>query len=79
MWPRHLNRFIQEFAGRQNVRDRDTIDLMAALVEGMGGKRLAYEALTEPNGLSSGVRGNRYPALPPDGRRRELVDCAAGG
>ena len=54
--PKHLDRYVQEFAGRHNLRDEDTIDIMGALVSGMEGKRLTYEMLIAPNGLASGAR-----------------------
>ena len=31
MSPKHLNRYVVEFAGRQNIRDLDTVKQMAAL------------------------------------------------
>lgn len=40
--PKHLHRYVSEFAGRHNVRDKDTIDQMRDLVAGMVGKRLMY-------------------------------------
>ena len=43
--PKHLHRYVSEFAGRHNVRDKDTIDQMRALVAGMVGKRLMYADL----------------------------------
>ena len=43
----HLHRYIQEFAGRHNIRDKDTLDQMRDLVAGMVGKRLMYKELTE--------------------------------
>ena len=46
MSPKHLNRYIREFSGRHNVRDRDTIDQMAGVVAGMVGRRLMYKDLT---------------------------------
>ena len=55
MSPKHLNRYIQEFAGKHNLRDMDTIDIMGALVVGMDGKNLQYEDLIADNGLSSGA------------------------
>ena len=55
--PKHLDRYVQEFAGRHNLRDEDTIDIMGAVASGMEGKRLTYEMLTAPNGLPSGARG----------------------
>ena len=42
---RHLERYVREFTGRNNIRDKDTIDQMAALVRGMVGKRLQYRDL----------------------------------
>lgn len=58
MSPKHLERYCQEFAGRHNARDADTIDQMTGIVEGMAGKRLRYEDLTADNGLDSGARGS---------------------
>ncbi len=43
--PKHLHRYVAEFAGRQGVRDLDTIDQMSALVLGIQGKRLKYADL----------------------------------
>ena len=43
----HLHRYIQEFAGRHNIRDKDTLDQMRDLVAGMVGKRLMYKDLIE--------------------------------
>ena len=54
---KHLDRYVQEFAGRHNARDADTINQMAVVVAGMTGKRLRYHELTADNGLSSGARG----------------------
>ena len=53
---KHLNRYVQEFAAKHNLRDQDTAELMASVVLGMDGKRLPYKALKADNGLSSGVR-----------------------
>ena len=55
--PKHLDRYVQEFAGKHNLRDADTPDQMRTLVERMDGKRLTYDELTAPNGLDSGARG----------------------
>ena len=38
----HLHRYVQEFAGRHNLREKDTIEQMHDLVAGMVGKRLMY-------------------------------------
>ena len=43
--PKHLDRYVREFAGRHNLRDLETIDQMAALVRCMVGKRLTYRDL----------------------------------
>ena len=43
--PKHLQRYVDEFAGRHGVRERNTIDQMGALVEGMVGKRITYREL----------------------------------
>ncbi len=44
---KHLNRYVQEFAGRYNIRELDTPDQMARVVRGMEGKRLKYRDLTK--------------------------------
>ena len=45
--PKHLHRYVSEFAGRHNIRDKDTIDQMRNLVAGMVGKRLMYSELIQ--------------------------------
>ena len=45
MSPKHLDRYVAEFAGRHNVRDDDTIDQMTNLVAAMTGKKLMYKDL----------------------------------
>lgn len=42
---KHLQRYVAEFAGRQNVRSLDTIEQMCALTLGMVGKTLRYKDL----------------------------------
>lgn len=39
---KHLNRYVREFAGRNYIRDLDTIEQMAALARGFIGRRLRY-------------------------------------
>ena len=42
---RHLHRYVNEFAGRHNVRSMDTVDQMETLVRNWEGKRLRYRDL----------------------------------
>ena len=44
---KHLHRYINEFAGRNNVRDLDTLDQMTLLTLGMLGRRLRYRDITD--------------------------------
>ena len=53
---KHLQRYVDEFAGRHNVRNRDTLDMMNGIVSGMVGKQLSYAELIAGNGLDSGAR-----------------------
>ena len=57
--PKHLHRYAKEFAGRNNIRDFDTLNQMRHMVAHMTGKRLTYKALKAPHpqGLSSHARG----------------------
>ena len=56
MSPKHLNRYVHEFAGKHNLRDMDTVAQMAVVAAGLIGKRLMYRQLIEDNGLPSGAR-----------------------
>ena len=56
MSPKHLQRYVNEFAGRHNNRSKNTIDQMKGFVSGMVGKRLRYVDLIASNGLPSGAR-----------------------
>lgn len=42
---KHLQRYVNEFAGKQNIRERDTIDQMVHVVAGLVGRRLIYREL----------------------------------
>ena len=54
--PKYLARYVQEFAGKHNLRDKDTLAQMAVVALGLAGKRLRYRELIADNGLSSGAR-----------------------
>ena len=41
----HLHRYVEEFAGRNNIRDLDTLAQMAHIADRMIGKRLRYQDL----------------------------------
>ena len=56
MSAKHLQRYVNEFSGRHNVRDADTIDQMGGVIAGMVGRRLMYRDLIADNGLASGAR-----------------------
>ncbi len=45
MSPKHLGRYVREFAGRHNQRDMDTADQMRAVARGLALKRLRYKDL----------------------------------
>ena len=46
MSPKHLQRYVNEFGGRHNIRCLNTIDQMRAIIQGLEGKRLKYGELT---------------------------------
>ena len=45
MSAKHLNRYVSEFAGRQNMRSKDTLEQMALCIENMERKKLRYQDL----------------------------------
>ncbi|MCZ0935998.1 MAG: IS1595 family transposase [Gemmatimonadetes bacterium] len=51
--PKHLQRYVDTFAGRQNVREMDTLAQMQHVVAGMVGRRLMYRDLIADNGRSA--------------------------
>ena len=56
MSPKHLNRYVQEFASKHNMRESDTLAQMRDTVARMIGRRLRYHDLIADNGLCSGAR-----------------------
>ena len=54
---KHMQRYVDEFTGRHNMRDLDTKDQMALVSMSMVGKSLRFKDLIEDNGLPSGARG----------------------
>ena len=58
--PKHLQRYVAEFATRHNLRPQDTAAMMSETVARMNGKRLTYAALTA-NTLSMAVPAHDEP------------------
>ena len=54
--PKHLNRYVQEFAGKHNVRELGTVAQMRNTVARLIGRSLLYRDLIAYNGLVSGAR-----------------------
>ena len=54
--PKHLNRYIQEFAGKHNLRESGTLDQMRDTVARLVGRRLLLRDLVADSGLSSLAR-----------------------
>ena len=43
---KHLNWYVNQFTGKHNIREQDTIDRTKSIVQGMVGKRCKFENLT---------------------------------
>ena len=56
MSPKHLDRYVQEFAGKHNIRDSGTLAQMRDTVTRIIGRNLLYRDLIADNGLPSGAR-----------------------
>ena len=54
--PKHLNRYVQEFAAKHNMRELDTVDQMREVVLRLMGRTLSYRRLIADNGLYSAAR-----------------------
>ncbi len=52
--PKHLQRYVHEFAGKHNIRDSGTLVQMRDTAARLVGRRLLYRNLVADNGLSSG-------------------------
>ena len=52
--PKHLQRYVSEFAGKHNVRESGTLAQMRDAAARLVGRRLLYRDLIAPNGLPSG-------------------------
>ena len=57
--PKHLDRYVQEFAGKHNIREADTLQQMALVALKMSGRPLKYHDLIADNGLDSGRENRR--------------------
>ena len=56
MSPKHLQRYVNEFAGKHNIRESDTLDQMRNTVARLVGRSLLHRKLIADNGLSSAAR-----------------------
>ena len=53
MSPKHLDRYVQEFVAKHNMRKSGTLDQMRSTVSGLMGRTLLYRDLISDNDLSS--------------------------
>ena len=53
MSAKNLQRYVDEFAGRHNICELDTIEQMAVAGGGLMGRFLTYRKLVRNNGLST--------------------------
>ena len=53
--PKHLQRYVSEFAGKHNIRESDTLFQMRDTVALLVGQRLLWRRLVADNGLSNAV------------------------
>ncbi len=56
MSPKHLQRYVSEFAGKHNIRESGTLVQMRDTVARLVGRNLLYRDPIRPNGLPSGAR-----------------------
>ncbi len=53
---KYLDRYAQDFAGRHNMHDDDTINIKGLVAAGMCGKQLGCRESITDNGLPKGAR-----------------------
>ncbi|MYA89099.1 MAG: IS1595 family transposase [Boseongicola sp. SB0662_bin_57] len=70
---KHLRRRVDEFAGRHNARNADTVDQTGRTAASIDGKRLAYRTLRADNGLLSAARSSKKVERAPHVWRRARV------
>ena len=51
--PKHLDRYVKQFAGKHNLRQLSTLDQMGLVVRSLVGKHLSWKTLIADNGLSA--------------------------
>ena len=54
--PKHLDRYVQEFAGKHNLRNSGMLAQMRSTADRLVGRNILYLNLVAENGLSSGAR-----------------------
>ena len=54
--PKHLDRYVKEFAGKHNIRESGTLTQMRNTVARLVGRNLLHRDLIADNGLASGAR-----------------------
>lgn len=74
--PKHLHRYVDEFAGRHNMRPLDTADQMRQVVVQFAGKRLPYRELVAR--CARRVRARKDEALSGEDRHDEARSGVAG-
>ena len=62
--PKHLNRYVQEFAGKHNMRESGTLEQMRLTVARLVGRNLFYRELIARNGLPNFSRSEKRRSKP---------------